>query len=251
MKRCLAFLLFFCLMLSGCGNENLVKVSSFWNEKAIVDEGDAVGFGPLDEEEVVMLHLENKGTSPAELALLVISETDEEESLYKSIRLGEGERRMLRLKKAYGSEGQSLAYRIKFIHGAEAKIFLKVDSYLPEGMNYRLPEELEEDNLLQRIESLVISEKESEKKIPFELEDSVAYFSIAYEGKEKSQTEVSFYRTSDNQLIMSGKALPSIRFNSENSFTLNDQNEAFYVVLKELEDKPLEGELLFSFDYEG
>lgn len=256
MKKWLPFILLFSLMLSGCASEKLVKVSGFRHQNVFVSEGETVDFEPLQRDGVLRLYFENKGCAVGVIGLFAISKASGEESLYKSIRLEQGEKRIVILKPSVSSEGESLDYRAKLIGGSGANILIKGEFYGPEGSGDKTEAEFQKElesleGLVERVLAFPILEKTSEKQVPFELEPGVKHFSIAYEGIKASETEVSLYRTSDNSLIMSGKALPSIRLNSENTFTLNGQKEAFYVILKELEYKPLEGELILSFQYEG
>lgn len=255
MKKVLPLVLLFCLMLSGCGSEKLIHTSSGWTDLPLSIEGDAYGFGPLEKGEVYNLRLENRGSEPAWLDLLLTADEGSEEKLYKSIRLGGGEKRMLPLKPRYDSNGKGLAYTVKLVRGSDAKIFFSSDAYKLESEYNKPISEADfiesEEDLAEKAEIYPLSEESSEKTVSFELEDKVQHFFIEYEGEKESKTELSLYRSRDNLLIMSGKAEPKLRLNSENTFTPNGEREAFYISLKNLEAKPLEGRLVVHFFYEA
>lgn len=242
MKKFLPFVLLFCLVLSGCGGSKLVEASSFWNNEAIVGEGYVMGFGPLDEKEEVKLKVENEGKAIAELELYY-QDSQKGEVIYKSFSLAPKEKTTLDLKRIKDSQGHPASYGLKVISDNDSRIFAHGTSYLPEGVSYETPELNYDKALADEVDTTVITGQGSEVKLPFDLAPKVSHFQLSYESKNDGKFEMALYRKKDNLEIFSSEGQARIGFNSENTFTLDDKDEAFYLVITDSEGKTLEGNL--------
>lgn len=240
MKKFLPFVLLFCLVLSGCGGSKLVEASSFWNNEAIVGEGYVMGFGPLDEKEEVQLRVENKGHEPAELELCY-QDSQKGEVVYKAFRLEAKAKTMFRLKQIKDSQDMPSSYSLKVVSDRASQIFVRGDSYLPEGVNYETPLDYSHE-MANDLNVMTIEGTTSEFSLDFNLTSEISHFFIDYQG-ESGSAELGFYRKSDNMEMVSTMAKPSVQLNLKNDFLLDGKEAPFYIRVKALEDKPIKGRL--------
>lgn len=240
MKRYLLLLLLFCLTLTGCGGEKLVKASSFSNSEATLGKGYVMGFGPLDEKEEVQLTVENKGHEPAELELCY-QDSQEGEVIYKAFRLEAKAKTMFRLKQIKDSQGLPASYSLKVVSDRASQIFVHGDSYLPEGVNYETPLDYSHETA-NDLKVVPIESTSSEFSLDFNLTGEISHFFIDYQG-ESGSVELGFYRKSDNMEMVSTLAKPNVQLNLKNDFLLDGKEESFYIRVKAVDGKPIKGVL--------